>query len=248
MKYIIAVLFLACYVYNIQAQAKYDYNIMFGYQTNEEVEDRYLGQQFGFTDAGLDVDTVALGLRLDGYATTMSDREGNLLFYSNGCDIIGADGELLLGGDGINLPSAFYSSQCEGSFQRFGGAAINSLPDPGNELGYYLLYMGLDIIYSDTDSADIAIALAMYSYIEYVDGELVVTKKNEFIMERDTFGRTLFQAMRHANGRDWFFNLRKQNNNTQYIFTIDDTGIHRVGEQSIGPEVTPLSYRRGGCL
>lgn len=39
---------------------------------------------------------------MEGSNTGMCDKEGNLLFYSNGCKVVNAKGEVMQNGDSIN--------------------------------------------------------------------------------------------------------------------------------------------------
>ena len=74
-------------------------------------------------------------------AGSMSDSSGNLLFFTNGCDIAGADGEILPGGDGLN-PGYAHALRCDNWNLGYAGGHPNIiiLPKPENVNIYYIFH------------------------------------------------------------------------------------------------------------
>ena len=60
---------------------------------------------------------------MEGSNTSVSDPEGKLLFYSNGCKIINAKGKLMLNGDSIN-PGLIQDIYCSGGGSPLGQRLI----------------------------------------------------------------------------------------------------------------------------
>ncbi|MCB0611272.1 MAG: hypothetical protein KDD12_26355, partial [Lewinella sp.] len=72
---------------------------------------------------------------MEGSNTSICDKEGNLLFYSNGCLVVNAAGEVMENGDTIN-PGFLQDYFCPygGSPIRQGAVAV---PSPEHESLYY---------------------------------------------------------------------------------------------------------------
>ncbi|MBC8045381.1 MAG: hypothetical protein H7Y00_01155 [Fimbriimonadaceae bacterium] len=179
-------------------------------------------------------DSVMLNFN-DGVITTMqvpgladetsisySDDEGNLLFYSDGSIIWNKDLEEMNNSPieqrGYNEGSG--SSMCQGS---------SVIPDPGNSSKYYIInqveeglkYSVIDMTL-DEGLGDVQEELKDIWIIE------------EYITEK-------LQAVKHANGRDWWVLFHKRvpsfdddSTNTFYKLLITPEGILGPYEQNVG--------------
>ncbi len=138
---------------------------------------------------------------------SISDTEGNLLFYTNGEKVWNSAHSLMPSGDGLDLG---------GLFPPFGtsitqGALI--IPKPGSTNLYYVIQMqNYGGIY------DIGLK---YSIVDMtLNGGLGdVTEKN--IPFFDIYTEEKMQAVKHGNGRDWWLIVRRYDTITADIKNID---------------------------
>ncbi|HAD12830.1 MAG TPA: hypothetical protein DCF33_10385 [Saprospirales bacterium] len=121
----------------------------------------------------------------------ISDSDGELLFYSNGENVWNGNNEIMPNGDSIHI----------GGIDILGGSSytqgVTIIPKPGSETNYYLLHMSGPTVPDDTIGLE-------YTLIDMdLEGGLgdVVSKNNHFWVG---YSGEKMQAIRHANGRDWW--------------------------------------------
>lgn len=162
---------------------------------------------------------------MEGSNTSMCDKEGNLLFYSNGCKIVNAKGEVMQNGDGIN-PGIIQSAFCSGGGSPIGQGVI-ALPAPVSDSLYYLFNLDMDQPYLlDTNFFGIA---PQRLYCQTIDmtqdsGYGAVVQKNQIAVQ-DTFARGNIQAARHANGKDWWVIVPKSHTNCYFLVPVTAEGV-----------------------
>jgi hypothetical protein len=154
-----------------------------------------------------------------GYSNTMSDKDGNLLFYCNNMKIYNKNHVLMESGGNINAGEAasnpvyinygypiFYTMVCV----------------PVGDNRYYLFHSRqIDECHADT-GADI-----LYSIIDMNlgDGLGRVVEKNTEIKGCDLGAWFSLSACRHANGRDWWVLATNINRNRYFRVLLTPSGI-----------------------
>jgi PKD domain len=164
------------------------------------------------------------GLPISSMNGTMSDENGQMLFYSNGCSIYSNNEEPVQGAVKINL-GPLHESICDG--------------------GGYLAQQGMLILPLNKDKF-----LSAYINLGYLNNSLQVVKllnlivnktsSNEFIaegvdnmVETDSLYGNI-SACRHANGRDWWIINPENESNGYYIYHVNANGIITKQKQFIG--------------
>lgn len=154
----------------------------------------------------------------------MSDKDGDLQFYSNGISIWNKNNSTVKGSECFNsdleeYPLDFYLSN----------QSILSLPDAQNVDVYHIF---------DIDPLSIPGAywlggenLSLTSIdMSLEGGEGRIIKCNELIVE-DTLLNSTMQATRHANGRDWWIVVGKYNSDEYYKILFTANGVELVESQ-----------------
>lgn len=178
-----------------------------------------------------DIDT---GMDFNFTNASISDAEGNLLFYTNGIYIADASHEVMENGDSINNMgiSQQYSSTGLPIPQ---GALI--LPFPENDSLYYVFHVP---VIPDTNGLDAFIFKLNYSVVNVNknNGNGSVIDKDVTIIS-DTLGFGKLTACKHANGRDWWILVRKDERFSRdvYRLLLTPQGVFNVGKQDAGPEI-----------
>ena len=164
----------------------------------------------------------------------MSDKDGNLILFANGCELHGPDGEVLSNGDQITPDQWVFDTYCP-DYYPFTGSWM-MLPDPGNDTLYYLLAIG----HRNTP--------VIYAWGVYASrlSDQEIFEKNTLICADSVFGGHL-TACRHGNGRDWWLLFNKITTNLYYTYLLDPSGIHLMEIQSIGTPTPWLGSGSGQC-
>jgi hypothetical protein len=159
-------------------------------------------------------------------SANISDKQGNLLFYTNGYYIADATNDTMQNGNNIS-PTGFYNLQPKGLTVP---QACLILPKPGSNTIYYLFHSTLDNAPQYNR--------AHYLYMSTIDMSLnnglgAVTSKN-IVMINDTLSPGKITACKHANGRDWWVVVQRVNSNTYYKLLVSTNVILGPYTQNIG--------------
>jgi hypothetical protein len=231
MKYLIIFeIWVACLA-PVSAQNKHDNNWVFA--------NHHLGGSILRFDSAalqiLELDTA------DGRArealACMSDKDGNLLFYTNNCSIFNKKHETMENGGGMN-PGQVQTYWC--SVNPFANPNDNSvliLPQPGSEEQVFQVFHWDYEAFNVGQPGGSQFA-PLHLYHTVVDmlqnnGLGKVLSTNNLLLE-DTFTSCALQAVRHANGRDWWVLAPEFNGNCYYKILLDPSGPKIVDKQCIG--------------
>lgn len=181
-----------------------------------------------FDDTGLSVAETDMHINIESTVATMVDSTGRLLFYSNGCFIANANGELMENGDGLN-PGEMHDWTCEsaGYTAPFGAVALAS---PAGDKLYYLLHIGVN--YSPEHR--LSYGPFYYTVIDMKanNGLGRVISKNNLLIGQRTLAP--FSVARHGNGRDWWIIVPEYGTNTYFKFLLSNVGVTDVAPQQLG--------------
>jgi hypothetical protein len=163
-----------------------------------------------------------------GTQATISDAQGNFLMSSNGVWIANANNDTMLNGGGLN-PGTFTSSWPYGLPMT---ANAVFLPYPGDTSKYILFHHSAEYngVYYPAYNL-------FYSVIDKTGdnglGEVII--KNQIALS-DTLGWGI-ASCRHANGRDWWITVQKDNSDLAFTLLFTAFGVDTVLSQSLN--VTP---------
>jgi len=212
------------------------------------IENNVLDFNFGFRE--LKKDTAAFNINQ--VNISMSDKEGNLLFYFNGCYIAGADHQLIENGDSINYGEWWgFINDCSSGYT--GPQNSLALPDPANENGYYIFHKEINLVSFPTRETISHLNLR-YTYVDMSEnnGKGKVLEKNRIYFQ-DTIMGTYFHATKHANGKDWWMvELKETPNggkpaNTYFVFLLDENGPRYHHQHEMGPKFTDNTSAGGAA-
>ena len=155
---------------------------------------------------------------------SISDTDGNLLFYFNGIYIEDASYHTMENGEGLN------NFNLNGYDLPQGGLI---LPLPNDSQKYYLFHSEEGHV-KIPDWGPEVVGL----YYSIIDMEKnnglggVVLKKEPLIIDTLEYGK--ITATKHANGRDWWLLMNESHTNRFYQILFDKDGVQVVGNQEIG--------------
>ncbi len=173
---------------------------------------------------------------------TFSDSTGQLLFYSNGCYINGANHQPLPGCMELN-PGDVYNSFC--------GQPLNTpvdgypvshwgcfLPFPGNDSLFYLFHVRGN--YEPPNYPDFYYTL-LNSHLNDGWGDCV--EKNVPLLMDENLG--FFSVTKHANGRDWWIVMPYHGENKYHLFLLTPAGVSDEGIITAEPTLPGNPYGFG---
>lgn len=156
----------------------------------------------------------------------ISDKNGNLLISSNGYWIANAFGDTMLNGTGLN-PGALVnaSSNCH-CINMFNSNLILPFPSDSNK---YILFHTIANYNASLSSTEL-----FYTIVDMnLDGGLGgITLKNQIAFQ-DTLMWAI-SAVKHANGRDWWVLMIKDNSDKIFKVLVTPNGIESVTSQNVG--------------
>ena len=214
------------------SQSKQDYVWLLG--TDRSSEPGVQSFRFDFKIKPFTILKSENGVKFDNNNASICDKEGNLLFYSNGCAVLNREAKIMPDGDSLNYDIWQDLSGWNDCIRLGypGTQNIMILNDPGNENEYYIIHKPR--VFESWENHSMK-----YMWYSKVDmnldnGKGDVTKKNiDLYSERQSLSSYL-TAIKHANGNDWWIIQPIQDSNIYVRFLIDETGIHKETDQSIG--------------
>jgi hypothetical protein len=219
---------------------QYDNVWLMGYNYDQS-DDFIEGVYLSFTDGILIVDTQNLVLDLQSSSISMSNRQGDLQFYTNGCRVVNWQNELVENGNEIN-PGEIYNNYCIDDIEPWreyypgGKQSVLTLPLPGIDSIYYLFHKAIEIV-EDPNQGLLGLTRPMYYTIVDMrlnDGSGRVTEKNVILLEQDMYFGQL-TAVKHANGQDWWvITPAQEGTNGYYRFLFTGGGVSDVMYQEEG--------------
>ena len=219
MNVVARVLLIIIYLLNHTAGncQRYDFNWVFGYAGG--LGDTRWGTTFVDFNSGNPIVSYQSKGRMYIYEAnaSISDKEGNLLYYTNGYDVEDASFKKIPGATdlGIRYWDGLVCNQ---------GVMFLNKPNTNSEIYFFFV----DLLLSSPNF-----------YIQNLN-YLVVDSKNKKVVERttllnDTINEGCLTACKHANGRDWWILLNEINSNKFYKYLLTNYGLIIMGSQSIGP-------------
>jgi len=178
------------------AQDKYDYQWIFS--LNTLIEPGIEGMIIDFNDGKREVIKILTHQRIGLNNASICHPNGQLKYYTNGCEIY--DSTYLVINQGINInPGDNHDTWCPlGEYPS--NANVLFLQDPGDENGYYLIHKNI-VNVNNNGAINITIPDLMTSYISSTENK--VTDKNKLIDSTRLKLSGYMEAILHKNGSDW---------------------------------------------
>jgi len=228
------VLFFCVSVQMGNGQIAYDNNWYIGYKS---WGDPYEIGRWDFSN-GLEI-KLDRGLEAEfrGQNLTMSDREGNLLFYSNGCKLWDANHEVIPGSDPL-LPGEFHEEWCVGGSWK-GMPRVSTMMGLPFELSedstlYYIYHVRDSFI---DEPFFTVISFFREHAVLHTDSGLEVLYKDSAVTTSRTY-TGFFTAIRHENNQDWWLIHPIEDSVAFEAILIDENG-GRGGEEVVTSAYPP---------
>jgi hypothetical protein len=206
----------------------HDNTWLFG-NKNDTILDNDRGIQIlTFPDGRLKIEqnTQLFRFNFDGTNTSFSDSSGNVLSYTNGVHIGNSAWEIMENGDSIT------------DALEAGGELhpqwLLILPYPEGQKKQIFFYEQEAF----TSALSVHATKLRYCIVDMEEnfGLGKVTERDVLLIE-DTLTVGKINAVRHANGRDWWVFVNEERSNRFYRILVDPNGIHLMGNQTIGSMV-----------
>ncbi|MBX2908180.1 MAG: T9SS type A sorting domain-containing protein [Chitinophagales bacterium] len=169
--------------------------------------------------------------RIDRANACISDKNGNLKFYTNGLQVFNAEHQVMKNGDSLgfdtNNPNWYAFPDGIPSAQN-----VIIIPLPGNSYKYFIFHT----YPLDTSAGSTVPNRLLLSIVDMQgdSGRGEVISKNEAILNHVPLSSERLSACKHANGRDWWLIKAGIYTNTYYKFLITDKGWSGPYTQDIG--------------
>lgn len=177
----------------------------------------------------VEIEEAELNMDFESTVAVANGTDGELLFYSNGCEVRGANGQQLENGQNLN-PGMLHDWVCEIGYTVPRGMMALRMPE--NPDRWILLHLG--------GSYD-AVRKLIYGpfYFSEIDmaangGSGAIVSKNNILEEGEL---EPFAVVRHGNGRDWWVVIPEYGTSNYQIWLLSPQGISQFAQQSIGPAI-----------
>jgi len=163
---------------------------------------------------------------------SISNTDGELLFYSNGCNVYNKEGVIMENGDSLNYDvfiEIFMAGDCTLLYN--GSQDIMILPFPEEHDKYYIIHK--PFIFNGINLPDSLPIHYSVVNMNTTDELGIVEEKGELVLEDDRLVSYL-TAINHTNGTDWWIVQPMRDDSLFTIFYIDENGITRQPDQSTG--------------
>ena len=168
---------------------------------------------------------MSLAFNFESTVAVAADTGGQLLFYSNGCEIANRNHEVMPNGSGLN-PGDISNLVCSWKGYIVPQGAM-ALPMPGDSNRYCLLHLGATY----DPIRKLRLGPLYYSIVDrsLQNGLGDVVSKNNVLQAGDL---NTFAVIRHGNGRDWWVLAPEFVNTQWHIFLLSPQGLEAMPTQT----------------
>jgi len=179
-----------------------------------------------FDENGPKVQQTPLAFNFESTMAVAAAPNGQILFYSNGCEVANRLHQVMPNGGGLN-PGDIGEQVCpwKGYIVPQGAMA---LPMPGDSTRFMLLHIGATY----EPERKLRLGPLYYSTIDMSleNGLGDVATKNNVLLNEDLGN---FNVIRHGNGRDWWIVAPAFDNLKWYVFLLSPQGIQPMPPQTV---------------
>jgi hypothetical protein len=217
-------IFICLTVFCVTGNAqKTDYNWLAGYFDNggyDTTTHHWFGtSRFDFNQSPVVISRDSLGMNFNRSNSTISDSNGNVLFYCNGATIRNSWDEKIKNGDSLSASYVFLKMDPNDLFL---GIPYNQyhivLPNPEKNNDYDLFYVYVDTFKTLTDVASKKLVKASLD-MNANGGHGQVFQKDSTVLLRLNGGAVA--AVKHANGKNWWICVSEVENGCYDILYYD---------------------------
>jgi hypothetical protein len=211
--------------------ARRDYSWVFGY---ESAPPNYGRSIIDFNTTPSSVHYNSAGLNIYITNASISDENGNLLFYTNGMYVADCTHTIMPHGDSINY-GYFYNSMNNTGLGYFLNQGSIILPSPDDEKEFFIIHSKIvpDVNYYAYQRVEGLYYTTINMLLNNGLGDVYEGQKNVPII-LDTLDYGYISAVRHGNGRDWWIIVRELSQNCFYRVLLSPAGFTNYGLQCIG--------------
>lgn len=192
-------------------QGKNDYNWVTGYGPFEV---HFGGTKINFNDGSPALTHFDLPYHFGfNMPCSISDENGNLQFYSNGCKIVNSNNEVIENGDDLS-PGFFQSIECDNNVYGYDSYQnMMILPRPG--------YSDRYVYFHHTIESNLANGKVLYSEVDMFanNGKGKVILKNQ-VLRGPVLKEWALTAVKHGNGRDWWIIIPQEKVNIYNLYLL----------------------------
>ncbi len=194
-KIIILTTWLFLFLTSLFTQSKFDYQWVF----SDPDKDAMI---LNFNNGKLSIEKEIANMYIHGPTISICDETGELIFYSNACEIRGRDHKILQNGEQLN-PGEIHDEYCP-DFYISGHQSLVCLPHPGKKDAYYMFHERLG--WTPHPNSTIRVTDLFYTQIEKENGsnKWIVTRKNQSLISNPELAPRALAAIKHHNGNDWW--------------------------------------------
>lgn len=225
MNKVLVLLLILSAIFSLSGQVRYDYQwILWNYNhidfRGPEVLANLISQPIFIVGTGT-------------YSTSICNENGDLLFYTGGCYVLNAAHKIMVNGDSINSDYS-HDLWCEitGDFPIEQGNTI--IPFPLSKNKYLIFNYDLQDLFGISGALPAPAHLFYHIVDMTLDEGLGAIVEKKRIAIADTLARGYLQAVRHANGEDWWIIFPEWNTNCYYVLTVTGEGVGALQKQCLG--------------
>jgi len=220
---------------------KHDYNWVMGYDSHLGFPDKE-GVFINFNEIPFLPEYKPIQLFIRQSNASISDSNGTLLFYTNGCAISNDSNVIIQNGAGLN-PGAVSDAQCDWGYTA-GAQSCLALPFPNVDSFFILLHKSIIYIYEPEFRV---LTDKLYCTTINTNSPIKAIEKNTILVS-DTLDAGQLTAVKHANGIDWWIITPEYLTKSYYILSLTSSGIEIVAQQQIGNSTSIQSQGSGQAV
>ncbi len=231
MKYFILLFLKLTFLYtNSFAQNKQDYIWLWG--VDRLPAPGIQGYKFDFNIKPFSITSTNIGVEFGNNNASICDKDGNLLFYTNGCAVLNKEANIMPNGDSINY-DIWWDLTGRNNCEKLGYPGTQNsiiLNDPGNNDEYFLLHK--PYIFEDWENYN-----QHYLWYSKIDMSLDnglgdVIEKNQVLYDERQSLSSYLTAINHANGKEWWIIQPLLEDSLFIIFLLTENGFERKEDQN----------------